>query len=116
MRCLKTLTIVGSMGTGLPPNPRMPPGLQLVIHGRHSHHMLSVEQWNERSRFIEVSTRDVGTLNAILRDQPLQQAVLFQDGAERRGMRQIKIELVGQSSPQEVRILHDDDGLNAILG
>jgi hypothetical protein len=108
-------TQVGRMGGGLPRKPNMPAGLWLVIYGRVNHYMLPIEEWDDRSRFIEVSTLDTGTLAMILRDQPLQQATLFQDGAERHGMRQIKIELIGRTNPQRIRIVHSDDGLNALI-
>lgn len=116
LRSIETLTTVGRMGGSLPPKHNMPPGLHLVIYGWVSHYMLPVEDWDERSRFIEVSTREVGMLTAVLNDQPLQQAVLFQDGAERRGMREIKLEVEAQGQCQRIRIVHKDDGLNAILG
>ncbi|QOZ28410.1 DUF4238 domain-containing protein [Bradyrhizobium sp. CCBAU 51753] len=108
-------TQVGRMGGGLPRKPNMPPGLWLVIYGRLNHHMLAIEEWDEQSRFIEVTTSDVGTLAMLLRDQPLQQATVFQDGAERRRMREIKIELIGRATPQPIRIIHNDDGLNALV-
>lgn len=113
IRSVETMMSVRRMGAGPPRRLNMPQGLWLVVYGRSSHHMLPVEDVDERSPFIEASTPDVATLAAILRDRPLQQAVLFEDGAERHGMRQIKIELVGQSLPQRLRILHNDDSLNA---
>jgi hypothetical protein len=115
LRNVESLTQVGRMGGGMPRKPNMPAGLWLVIYGRVSHYMLAIAEWDERSRFIEVSTSDIGTLAMALRDQPFQQATVFVDGVERRGMRQNKIEVVGQSIPQRVRIIHSDDGLNAIL-
>jgi hypothetical protein len=108
-------TQVGRMGGGVPRKPNMPAGLWLVLYGRVNHYMLPIEEWDDRSRFIEVSTSDIGTLAMVLRDQPLRQATVFQDGAERRGMRQIKIELVGRANPQRIRIVHCDDGLNALV-
>jgi hypothetical protein len=103
LRNIASLTQVGRMGGGTPRKPKMPAGLWLVIYGRVGHHMLAIAEWDERSRFIDVSTSDIGTLAMALRDRPFQQATVFQDGVERRGMR------------EHIRIVHSDTGLNAIL-
>ena len=115
LRGVESLGTVGRMGSGPPPKPRMPAGVWLVLYGRENHFMLAVSEWNEHSRFIEVSTADIGALAAALRDQPLQQATVFRDGAEMRGMRQIKIEILSQGDSARIRIVHSDGGLNAIL-
>jgi hypothetical protein len=116
MRSVTTHMSVGEMGIGPAARTNMPHGLWLVVYGRVSHYMLSVVNWDEASPFIEVSTQDLRKLSSILHDEPLQQAVLFQDGAERYRMREIRMELIGgRSCPQRMRIVHNDDNLNAIL-
>ena len=106
---------VGSMGQGPPPRPRMPPGLWVVFYGRRSPHIIKVDTWDEDSEFLDFQTRDPLTLRAILNDQPLEQAVLFQDGHERRGMREVRIEVMKESVPIRVCISHRDEALNQIL-
>jgi hypothetical protein len=95
--------------------PNMPPGLWVVFYGVQSHHMIAVDCWDENTDFLEFETRDLATLQAILADQPLKQAVLFQDGAERKGMREVQIEVLQKSAPFQVRVTHRDETLNQIL-
>ena len=114
-RNVQTLISVGRMGQGPPMRPNMPPGLWVVFYGVHSHHMIAVDWWDENTDFLEFETRDLATLQAILADQPLKQAVLFQDGAERKGMREVQIEVLQKSAPFQVRVTHRDETLNQIL-
>jgi hypothetical protein len=114
-RNVQTLISVGRMGQGPPMRPNMPPGLWVVFYGVQSHHMIAVDCWDENTDFLEFETRDLATLQAILADQPLKQAVLFQDGAERKGMREVQIEVLQKSAPFQVRVTHRDETLNQIL-
>jgi hypothetical protein len=114
-RDIQSLMSVGRMGQGRPSRLQMPPGRWIVIYGSRNHHMVAVDRWNESSDFLEFETRDMATLQAIVDDQPLKQAVLFQDGVERRGMRDVKIEVSRESAPFHVRITHQDESLNQLL-
>jgi hypothetical protein len=93
-RNVQTLIAVGRMGQGPPLRTNMPPGLWVIFYGGRSHHMIAADCWDEGADFLEFETCDLATLQAILADQPLKQAVLFQDGAERRGMREVQIEVL----------------------
>jgi len=115
VRNVQTLVSAGRMGQGPPPHPNMPPGLWVVFYGGRSHHMIAVDCWDESADFLEFETHDLATLQAILVDQPLKQAVLFQDGAERRGMREIQIEILRESAPFHIRVTHRDEILNQLL-
>jgi hypothetical protein len=77
--------------------------------------MVAVDCWDESADFLEFKTRDLATLQAILADQPLKQAVLFQDGAERRGMHEVQIEVLRKSVPFHIRVTHRDETLNQLL-
>ena len=77
--------------------------------------MVAADRWDENSAFLEFETRDEITLQAVLRDQPLEQATLFQNGSEGRGMREVKIEVFGKRKPFSVKVTHGDDVLNQIL-
>jgi hypothetical protein len=114
-RNVQSLSSVGEIGQGPPPRPRMPSGLWVVIYGNRNHYMIAVDRWDQNSDFLDFETRDVHTLQAIVADEPIEQAVLFQDGHERRGMRQVRIEVLNRSSPFQVRITHRDEKLNQIL-
>jgi hypothetical protein len=93
----------------------MPPGLWVVFYGDQSHHMIAVDCWDKSADFLEFETRDLPALQAILADQPLKQAVLFQDGAERRDMREVQIEVLRKSAPSRIRVTHRNETLNQIL-
>jgi hypothetical protein len=93
----------------------MPDGLWIVFYGRRSHYMVAADSWDEEKSELEFETRDELRLQAVLSDQPLEKAALFQDGTERRGMREGKIEVLGQSAPFRVKVTHRDDVLHQIL-
>ena len=111
----QTLVSIGSIGEGLPRRQRMPSGLWVVIYGGRSHHLIKVESWDENSEFLDFKTCDLLILRAILEDQPLEQATLFEDGWERRGMRKVRIEVMEPSASSRVRISHSDEALNQIM-
>ncbi len=77
--------------------------------------MIEVESWNENSDFLDFLTRDDRTLSSIIEDHPLEQAVLFEDGYERIGMREVQVELVEEGPPVRVRVVHRNQALNQIL-
>jgi len=83
---IRSLFSVGPMGQGTPARPSMPPGLWVVFYGNRNHCMIPVDVWDQSSGFLEFETSDSTSLQAVLADQPLKQAVLFQDGVERRGV------------------------------
>jgi hypothetical protein len=93
----------------------MPDGLWIVFYGRRSHYMVAADSWDENSPFLEFETRDELRLEAVLSDQPLEKAALFLDGTERRGMREVTIEVLGTSGPFRVVVTHRNDMLNQIL-
>ncbi len=112
---IQSLISVGRVGQWPNLHPNMPNGLWVVFYGCQSHYMIAADSWDENSAFIEFETRDVATLQAVLDDQPLKKAILFQDGVERRGMDKVQIEVLGESAPSRVRITHQDEALNQIL-
>jgi hypothetical protein len=115
VRHVQSLISVARLGEWPKLHPNMPDGLWIVFYGRRSHYMVAADSWDENSAFLEFETRDEIRLQAILSDQPLETAVLFQGGTERRGMRDVNIEVVGKSAPFRVRVTHRDDVLNQIL-
>ncbi len=113
---VRSLFSVGRLGQGLPPRLEMPPGLWIVFYGNKNHYMIEVDSWVEDSAFLEFETSDAGTLRAILEDQPLNRAILFQDGFERMGMLEAQIEVLREYAPFYVRITHRNEALNHLLG
>ena len=115
VRDVQSLISVPRLGEWPNLHPNMPDGLWIVFYGRRSHYMIAADSWDENSPFLEFETRDEIRLQAVLSDQPIEKASLFQDGTERRGMREVKIEVLGRSAPCRVRVTHRDDVLNQIL-
>ena len=114
-RDIQSLISVGRLGQGPPSRSNMSPGLWVVFYGGRSHHMVAVDDWDENSDFLEFETRDLATLQVILDDQPLRQAVLFEDGSERRSMREVQIEVLREGPSFRVRVTHRDEILNQLL-
>ena len=114
-RDVQSTITVGEMGKGPARRKHMPPGFWVVIYGKQDHHLIEVKKWDDSSVFLDFETTDLQTLRAILNDQPITQALLFQDGYELRGMRNVKIEVVKEGTPCRVCVVHQDEGLNQIL-
>jgi hypothetical protein len=112
---VKSLISVGKIGHAPLRRTSMPSGRWVIFYGKESHHMVKVEKWNENSDFIEFHTNDAVQLRNVLDDQPLKQVVLFDDGNERRGMREVKIEVAEDGVTAHVFISHEDEALNRIL-
>jgi hypothetical protein len=115
VRDVQTLISVGRLGQWPNLHPNMPGGLWVVFYGRRSHYMVAGDSWDENSAFLEFETRDEIRLQAVLSDQPLEKAALFQDGTERRVMREVQIEVSGESAPFRVIVTHRNEVLNQIL-
>lgn len=111
-------TIQGFIGIGTPGQrrPGMPPGLCMVFFGREDHHVLHVEQRvPDDDEFMSVTTRDLDTLQRVIDDHPLVEAVLYEDGLGLHGMRNVRIEVHGEDPPLRVRVLHQDEALNHLM-
>lgn len=110
--------IHGLVGIGTPGQRRsgMPAGLCIVFFGREDHHVLHVEQrMPDEDGFMLVATRDFGTLQRVLDDQPLVEAVLYEDGHGRQGMRDVRIEVSEGNLPLLVRVVHQDEAQNQLM-
>lgn len=117
-RVPRARTIDGLVGIGTPGKRRsgIPPGLCLVFFGREDHHVLHVEQrLPEGNEFISVTTRDLDTLQRVLDDHPLVEAVLYEDGHGLQGMRAVRVEVTQGHLPHVVRVVYQDDALNALM-
>jgi hypothetical protein len=112
---IKTLMKVGKLGRGHEPRKAMPKGVWVVVYGNSNHFMISASNWQDYLGFLEFETEDIDGLNLILKDQPLKQVVLFEDGYERKGMRNVKFELSVIDSVTRVTVKHIDESLNNLL-
>lgn len=117
-RAPQARTIKGLVGTGTlgQQRPRMPPGLCIVFFGREDHHVLHVEErLADQDEFMSVTTRDLDTLQRLIHDQPLVEAVLYEDGHGLHGMRDVRVEVTEGTLPLMVRVLHRDEGQNELM-
>lgn len=112
---IKTLMKIGKMGHAPKPKTSMPKGMWVVAYGNTNHYMLPVSKLNNKSYILEFETKDLELLQIILKDQPLQQVVLFQDGQERKGMRKVKFEVNQIGAVAKIKVKHIDDMLNNII-
>lgn len=112
---IRSLLSVGPMGQGTPARSNMPPGLWVVFYGNQDHCMIPVDTWNQSSEFLEFETRDLVSLHTLVNDQRIMQAVLFQDGIERRGMRDVKVEIQKRKAHWHVLVTHHDEALNKLF-
>lgn len=114
-RAPQARTIKGLVGTGTlgQRRPGMPPGVCIVFFGREDHHVLHVEErLADQDEFMSVTTRDLDTLQRVIDDQPLVEAVLYEDGHGLHGMRDVRVEVTEGTLPLIVRVLHRDDASN----
>jgi hypothetical protein len=112
---IETMVKVGKMGRGPEPLTKMPKGIYAVVYGNIDHYMLPVSKWTETGGFLEFETNDINLLNLILNDQPLKQVILYEDGRQRRGPRDVKFELSNTGSSAHVIVKHREEIVNHIL-
>jgi len=112
---IRSLLSVSPIGQGAPARSNMPPGLWVVFYGNQDHCMVPVDTWNQSSAFLEFETSDLVSLHSLLNDQRLKQAILFQDGIERRGMRDVKVEIQQKKTHWHVLVTHHDEALNKLF-
>ncbi len=111
-------TIQGLVGIGTPGQRRsgMPPGLCIVFFGREDHHVLHAEQrMDDEDEFMLVTTRDLDTLQRVLDDHPLVEAVLYADGRGMHHMRDVRVEVTEGTLPLVVRVMHQDEAENQLM-
>lgn len=93
----------------------MPCGLWVVLYGKLDHFIIRVEKWYKNSGFLEFATFDFDTLKEALEDQPINQVVLFQDGNQCIGMRNVKIQAFKDAESVRVRISHEEEYLSQLF-
>jgi hypothetical protein len=111
LRQNKSLLHLGKIGEGPGRRPRMPTGKHLVVYGKHDHAMIAISEVDETGEGITAATTDIGVLRAIAKDPELVSASLYQDGYERRGMREVTVELLDERGDGWFRIVHSDSGM-----
>lgn len=91
LRSIDSMVTVGRIGEGLPPRTNMPRGLQLVVYGRDDHHMVPLTSYKDAQWGFDATFEHAAHLDMLMADQPWREVRIFEDGMERRGMREIKV-------------------------
>jgi hypothetical protein len=86
-----------------------------VLYGQSNHHVLPLDDWAPGSEPIEASSADYGALQKVIADIPLSRAEIIVDGATRRMMRDVALEIISVGPPSRFRIVHSDPSLNQLM-
>lgn len=92
LRSIESMVTVGRIGEGPPPRTNMPQGLQMVVYGREDHHMVPLISSKDAPGGFDATFEHAAYLDMLMADQPWREVRLFQDGVERRGMREVKVD------------------------
>lgn len=91
LRSVDSMVTVGRIGEGPAPRANMPPGLQLVVYGHEDHHMVPLTSYEDARWGFDATFEHAAHLDMLMADQPWRDVRIFENGAERRGMREIKV-------------------------
>lgn len=103
-------------GSGqVPKKPRMPDGCWLVAYGGRTHHMVPVDEWENRNGGILVKTNHDArsAARAMLDDGPFSLVEIYRDQVAGRGMRGVVMREVTPGSGT-VEIQHSDPALHEL--
>jgi hypothetical protein len=114
LRRVKSHAKLGEMGTGPPPKPGMPKGLQLVVQGPHDHCMLPLAEIDEDGEGITARTTRPELLALVAADPGMMSVELYENGHVRRGMRETMIERFGEPEAGWFRAVHRNEAMRAL--
>ena len=114
LREVLSLETVGEMGTGPPPNPKMPSGTWLVVESSYRHHILPVTLIEDDSWAFAFTTTDETKLLLMERDSPFDSVTLYTDGHTRQMIRGVAFQYLERKGLRYVRVQHADQNENAL--
>lgn len=114
LRRVESHVRLGEAGSGPPPKPNMPAGLQLVVHGPHDHCMLPLAENDEAGEGITARTIRVELLAQVAADSGMLSVELYEDGHLMRSMREAMIERFGEPEKGWFRAVHRDEAMRAL--
>jgi hypothetical protein len=106
LRSVDSMVAVGRIGEGPAPRANMPPGMLLVVYGREDHHMVPLISYEDAQWGFDATFEHEAHLNMLMADQPWREVRIFKDGAERRGMREIKVTAERGAELQRISVRH----------
>lgn len=115
LRSVESHVTLGEMGSGPPPKPGMPKGLQLVVQGPHDHCMLPLAEIDEAGEGITARTNSIEQLALVAADCGMLSVELYEDGWMRQGMREAMFERFGDPDAGWFRAVPRDEGLRALF-
>ena len=77
--------------------------------------MLPISNFTDAYGVLEFETDALTEIGLILKSSRIDRVILFDDGAERRGMRDVKFETEYSGSTVHVKVSHKNEALNSIL-
>ena len=112
---IQTKIKVGKLGMGPEPRKRMPSGIWLAVYSSDNHYLLPISNFTDAYGVLEFETDALTEIGLILKSSRIDRVILFDDGAERRGMRDVKFETEYSGSTVHVKVSHKNEALNSIL-
>ena len=113
---VQSLWTVGEIGRAPPPRSAMPAGEWLIVESGTNHHAIPVRVLGRESAAnLEFEPLDRIKLTLALRDAPFNLAILYRDGFEVRGMRDVRLELTTRGNQEIVSVVHVDAGLQEFM-
>lgn len=109
-----SLVTVGKLGGGLPRVSHMPPGQMLVLYGRRSWHQVPITDWDPEARTVRAATERPDVLALAMQDAPFEVAELYQDGQQRRMMREVRVVTLNDGPPVRFEIRFSDPSMEAL--
>ncbi|ASD26262.1 DUF4238 domain-containing protein [Brevundimonas diminuta] len=104
LKKVDSMVAVGRIGEGPGPRANMPKGLQLVVYGRDDHLMVPLVSYTDAGGGFDALFEEPAYANMLMSQLPWKEVRIFDDGAERRGMRQLKVTFGKEGKLQRVSV------------
>ncbi|MGQ0588349.1 MAG: hypothetical protein ACT4N8_02290 [Sphingosinicella sp.] len=115
LRSVESHVTLGEMGSGPPPRPGMPNGLQLIVQGPHDHCRLPLDEIDEEGEGISARTKSTEQLALVAADPGMLSVELYEDGWMRQSMREATIERFGDPDAGWFRAVQRDESMRALF-
>jgi len=113
---IASLFRIGGLGEAPPPRTAMPAGEWLVVESGSNHHAIPVTSINNVPRAgIVFEPLDYTKVGIAAQDAPFDVAILYRDGSEVRGMRDVTFEYLRLEQRRIIHVRPVDEGINRLL-
>ncbi|MBD3833509.1 MAG: DUF4238 domain-containing protein [Brevundimonas sp.] len=104
LKKVDSLVAVGRIGEGPGPRSHMPKGLQMVVYGRDDHLMVPLISYTNAGGGFDALFEEPAYAHMLRSQLPWKEVRIFDDGTERRGMRQLKVAFGEEGGLQRVSV------------